>query len=466
VLTLAELAAALPAVTLKGDGRTRFTSVSTDSRTLASGALFVALRGERFDGHDHVAQAVERGAVAVLVEQPVSVPVPQLVVADALRALGLGAGFWRSRFDIPLIAVTGSNGKTTVTQMLGGILAQAHGEARRLVTVGNLNNDIGAPLMLWRLSTQHRAAVLELGMNHRGEIGYLAQLVRPTVALVVNAQREHQEFMDSVEATAYENAATFTTLPAGGTVCFPADDACAGIWRQLAGTHRVLDFARKAYAGVTCQYSLRTDGSALSIATPVGVIDVELTVPGEHNVHNALAATAAALAIGIEPADITAGLAAFTPVAGRGVRHRLASGALLIDDSYNANPDSVRAAIDLLATLPAPRLLVLGDMGEVGAQGPTFHAEVGAHAQVRGIERLLALGDATQASVAACAGARHFADVDALISAVREEAKRGGSVLVKGSRFMRMERVVCALIESDHVTDHGTDAMKDRLSAA
>jgi UDP-N-acetylmuramoyl-tripeptide--D-alanyl-D-alanine ligase len=461
VLTLAELAAALPNVTLKGDGRTTFDSVSTDSRTLAPGALFVALRGERFDGHDHVAQAAERGAVAVLVERPVSVPVPQLVVPDSLRALGLGAGFWRSRFDMPLIAVTGSNGKTTVTQMIGRILAQAHGESQRLVTAGNLNNDIGAPLMLWRLRSQHRAAVLELGMNHRGEIGYLAQLVRPTVALVVNAQREHQEFMESVEATAHENAATFTTLPADGTVCFPADDACAPVWRQLAGTQRVLDFARTAYAAVTCQYTLRSDGSTLSMATPAGLIETELAVAGEHNVHNALAATAATLAIGIKPADIAAGLAAFAPVSGRGVRHRLGSGTLLIDDTYNANPDSVRAAIDLLATLPGPRLLVLGDMGEVGAQGPAFHAEVGAHARDRGIDALYALGAATAASVAAFGAGRHFDSVETLIAGVRDAVRGGGTVLVKGSRFMRMERVVRALVESD-----GTNAVKDPVSAA
>ncbi len=457
MLTLAELAAVLPNATLEGEGRTAFTSVSTDSRTLSPGALFVALRGERFDGHDYAVQAAERGAAAVLVERPVPVSVPKLVVPDALRALGLGAGFWRSRFDIPLIAVTGSNGKTTVTQMIGRILAQAYGEAlgerlgetRRLVTAGNLNNDIGAPLMLWRLNAQHRVAVLELGMSHRGEIGYLAQLARPTVALVVNAQREHQEFMDSVEATAHENAATFMTLPADGTACFPADDACAPIWRQLAGIHRVLDFARRAYAAISCQYTLSRDGSALSIATPVGLIEVGLTVAGEHNVHNALAATAAALAIGIKPADIAAGLAAFTPVAGRGVRHVLANGALLIDDSYNANPDSVRAAIDLLATLAGPRLLVLGDMGEVGAQGPAFHAEVGAHAKARGIEHLYALGEATRASVAAFGGGRHFDTIEALIAAVREAAGQGATVLVKGSRFMRMERVVRALMEPE-----------------
>jgi UDP-N-acetylmuramoyl-tripeptide--D-alanyl-D-alanine ligase len=445
VLTLAQLAHALPQARLQGEGATVFASVSTDSRTLAAGALFVALRGARFDGHDYAAQAQERGAVALLVDRPLDSTLPQLVVPDTLRALGIGAAHWRSRFMLPLIAVTGSNGKTTVTQMIGRILAQAHGEAQRLVTAGNLNNDIGAPLMLWRLAPAHRAAVLELGMNHPGEIRYLAQLVRPTVALVVNAQREHQEFMASVEATAHENGATLAVLPAEGTACFPADDACASIWRTLAGTRRVLDFARSGAAAVTAQYTLRTEGSRLALATPAGAFEVELPVPGEHNVHNALAAAAAALAVGIAPAAIVAGLAGFVPVAGRGVRHRLAGGALLVDDSYNANPDSVRAAIDLLATLPAPRTLVLGDMGEVGAQGPAFHAEVGAYARARGIDTLLALGTASADSARAFDGGRHFSTVEALLAAARDAAAGGGTLLVKGSRFMRMERVVQAL---------------------
>jgi len=445
VLTLAQLAHALPQARLQGEGATVFASVSTDSRTLAAGALFVALRGARFDGHDYAAQAQERGAVALLVDRPLDSTLPQLVVPDTLRALGLGAAHWRSRFMLPLIAVTGSNGKTTVTQMIGRILAQAHGEAQRLVTAGNLNNDIGAPLMLWRLAPAHRAAVLELGMNHPGEIRYLAQLVRPTVALVVNAQREHQEFMASVEATAHENGATLAVLPGEGTACFPADDACASIWRTLAGTRRVLDFARSGAAAVTAQYALRTEGSRLALATPAGAFEVELPVPGEHNVHNALAAAAAALAVGIAPAAIVAGLAGFVPVAGRGVRHRLAGGALLVDDSYNANPDSVRAAIDLLATLPAPRTLVLGDMGEVGAQGPAFHAEVGAYARARGIDTLLALGTASADSARAFDGGRHFSTVEALLAAARDAAAGGGTLLVKGSRFMRMERVVQAL---------------------
>jgi UDP-N-acetylmuramoyl-tripeptide--D-alanyl-D-alanine ligase len=452
MLTVAELSRSLPQAALQGDGRVRFTRVSTDSRTLEPGALFVALRGERFDGHDHAAQAVARGAVALLVDRTLDLPVPpqfpQIVVADTRRALGQAAAAWRARFDLPLIAVAGSNGKTTVTQMIAAILAAAHGEKWRLATRGNLNNDIGVPLMLFELSGQQRVAVLELGMNHAGEIAQLAQLVRPTVAVVNNAQREHQEFMASVEATAIENGAAIAALPADGVAVFPADDGCAAIWRRQAGTRRVLDFACTGEATITAEVAATADGSRLSIASPAGLIEVALPVPGMHNVHNALAATAAAIAVGSAPADIAAGLASFRAVAGRGVRHRLASGALLVDDSYNANPDSVRAAIALLATLPAPRTLVLGDMGEVGDQGPAFHREVGAYAAERGIEALLALGAATRESVAAFGDrGRHIDGIEALIEAARAAAAGGGSLLVKGSRFMRMERVVQALLQ-------------------
>ena len=450
-MTVAELARALPQATLHGDGRVRFTRVSTDSRTLGEGALFVALRGERFDGHDHAAQAVERGAVALLVERALDLPVPQVIVADSKRALGLAAAAWRARFDLPLIAVAGSNGKTTVTQMIAAILAQSAGEKKRLATRGNLNNDIGLPLMLFELNAQHRLAVLELGMNHPGEIEYLASLARPTVAVVNNAQREHQEFMASVEATALENGAVIDALPADGVAVFPADDGCAPIWRRKAGTRRVLDFALRGEATVTAEVEAGRDaagGARLSIASPAGLIEVTLAVSGAHNLHNALAATAAAIAVGVAPADIAAGLAAFRPVSGRGVRHALASSALLVDDSYNANPDSVRAAIDLLATLPAPRTLVLGDMGEVGAQGPAFHREVGAYAAARGIDALLALGEAARDSAAAFGPrARHFDAIEPLLAAAHDAAA-AGTVLVKGSRFMRMERVVQALLQA------------------
>jgi UDP-N-acetylmuramoyl-tripeptide--D-alanyl-D-alanine ligase len=381
-----------------------------------------------------------------LVERPVDATLTQVVVPDSRRALGVAAAAWRARFSLPLIAVVGSNGKTTVTQMLASILARAFGPARRLATRGNLNNDIGLPLMLFELTSAHKAAVLELGMNHQGEIAYLAQLAQPTVALANNAQREHQEFMASVEATAHENGAAIAALPPEGVAVFPADDPCAAIWRQLAGTRRVIDFARAAYATVTAEYELQADGSALEIATPVGLIKTRIAVAGAHNVHNALAATAAALAIDVAPGAIAAGLAMFSAIGGRGARIRCPSGAELIDDSYNANPDSVRAAIDLLASLPAPRVLVLGDMGEVGSRGAEFHREVGNYARTRSIETLLATGAAMQHACAAFgAGAEHFADVDVLIKRASELAQPGSTLLIKGSRFMRMERVVAAL---------------------
>jgi UDP-N-acetylmuramoyl-tripeptide--D-alanyl-D-alanine ligase len=383
----------------------------------------------------------------LLTERLLAVARPQVVVADARHALGAAAAHWRARFELPLIAVTGSNGKTTVTQMIAAILAAAYGEKQRLATRGNLNNEIGVPLMLWQLAKVHRAAVLELGMNHPGEIAQLAAWVRPTVALVNNAQREHQEFMQSVEATARENGEVIAALPASGegVAVFPADDGCAPIWRELAGTRRVVDFALDGDAVVTASWEPTPGGASVTMATPAGGIEVALAVAGVHNVRNALAATASALAAGVAPAAIREGLAAFRPVGGRGVRLRTEAGAELIDDSYNANPDSVRAAIDLLAASTPPRTLVLGDMGEVGARGPEFHREVGAYARERGIEALYALGAATRASVAAFgARGRHFDDIDALMGALRASAS-AGTLLVKGSRFMRMERVVQAL---------------------
>jgi len=449
-MTVSELARSVGAREVLGDARVTFANVSTDTRTLAPGALFVALRGERFDGHAYAGAAAEHGAVALLVEHPVESAVPQIVVADSRHALGVGAAQWRARFGLPVIAITGSNGKTTVTQMVGAILAQAYGERHRLATYGNLNNEIGVPLMLWQLSRQHKAAVFELGMNHPGEIATLAEFVRPTVALVNNAQREHQEFMKSVEATAHENGEVIASLPLdnSGAAVFPADDPCSAIWRTLAGTRRVVDFALEGDAVVTATCQLDVDGATVSMATPVGLLDVRLAVPGVHNVRNALAAAACAIAAGVERSAIVEGLAAFRPVSGRGMPLRTAGGARLIDDSYNANPDSVRAAIDLLAHYSAPRLLVLGDMGEVGDSGPQFHREIGAYARERGLEALLALGTLTRESVAAFGAAgRHFDDIDALVTDLRLRLEPQATALVKGSRFMRMERVVRALAE-------------------
>jgi UDP-N-acetylmuramoyl-tripeptide--D-alanyl-D-alanine ligase len=446
MLSAAELAAGIPGAVVRGDAAVRFTSVCSDSRQVRPGCLFVALRGERFDGHAFLAEAARGGASVALVERPVAAAITQVIVPNSRRALGLAAAGWRARFRLPLIAVTGSNGKTTVTQMLASILGRAFGPARRLATRGNLNNDIGLPLMLFELAAGHKAAVLELGMNHPGEIAYLAQLAQPTVALVNNAQREHQEFLGSIEATARENGAAIAALPPEGVAVFPADDPCASIWRNLAGTRRIVDFARSADATVTAEYTLQADGTELEIATPVGLIRTRIAVAGLHNVHNALAASAAALAIDVPPGAIATGLAMFTAVGGRGVRSRTPGGAELIDDTYNANPDSVRAAIDLLAAAGPPRILILGDMGEVGSRSAEYHREVGAYAKSRGIDALLGTGAAMcEACAAFGAGAEHFADVEALCERAQALARPGATILVKGSRFMRMERVAAAL---------------------
>jgi UDP-N-acetylmuramoyl-tripeptide--D-alanyl-D-alanine ligase len=431
--------------------------VHTDTRTLQAGDLFVALRGERFDAHDFLPQAQAAGARAALAEKGLAAAgLVGLEVPNSLRALGELAAAWRQQFSLPLLAVTGSNGKTTVTQMIASILRAWHpGPDQSLATQGNFNNDIGLPLTLLRLRPSHLSAVVEMGMNHPGEIAQLAAIARPTVALVNNAQREHQEFMHSVAAVAEENGGVLSALGSDGVAVFPADDPHTPVWRRLAGARRTWCFGWEASAEVWPQHSRwLADHWEIQLHTPVGVMGTELHIAGRHNLRNAMAATATALAAGAPVAAVAEGLRAFRPVAGRSRTHALqwqGHTCTVVDDSYNANPDSVLAAIDVLADLPAPRLLVLGDMGEVGVNGAAFHAEVGQHAQAKGIERVFTLGDLAQSSAAVHAAATHFGDMAALQAAVLAQAAEGGSVLVKGSRFMRMERVVQALRE--HASD-------------
>ncbi len=423
-------------------GDARFTAVSTDSRSIGRGELFIALRGERFDGHEFLGAAASRGASAAVIDRNYSgaFPLPVVIVDDTKQALGELARRWRARFSPALVAVTGSNGKTTVKEMLAAILRTHAGEASVLATSGNLNNDIGVPLTLLRLRAEHRWCAIELGMNHRGEIAYLAGLAAPTVALVNNAQREHLEFMGSVDEVAGENASVYDALPAHGVAVVNADDAHAAYFRQRAGKHPVVDFGLSG-AAVTGGYSLKGLSSDLRLRTPDGEAAATLAIPGLHNVRNALGAAACAHAAGIGLASIATGLTAFRPYTGRLQVKQARDGATIIDDSYNANPDSVRAAIDVLASCPAPTVLVLGDMGEVGPRGPEFHREIGAYARSRGVTELLALGEAaTHAVEAFGAGAKHFDDVVALVPAIR-----GRTVLIKGSRFMKMERIVAAL---------------------
>jgi UDP-N-acetylmuramoyl-tripeptide--D-alanyl-D-alanine ligase len=447
MMTLGEAAQMLPAARLVGAAATPIARVHSDSRSLAPGDLFVALRGERFDANDYLAQAKAAGAAAVLCERGIeSARLPGMVVADSRAALGELAAAWRRRFALPLVAVTGSNGKTTVTQMIAAILRAWLGDAA-FATEGNFNNDIGVPLTLLRLRPSHRAGVIELGMNHPGEIARLAALAAPTIALVNNAQREHLEFMTSVDAVARENGAAIAALTGDGVAVFPAVDAHAPTWRALAGARRALTFALDAPADVSGRAAWHGERWRVTMDTPAGAASFALRVAGAHNVRNALAATAAALAAGAPIEAVVRGLEGFSAVRGRSQAKRFMRAGVavtLIDDTYNANPDSARAAIDVLAALPAPRWLVLGDMGEVGDQGPAFHREVGAYASERGIDVLWAAGAESANTVAAFAGGRAFASVESLVAALGQ-APAAASVLVKGSRFMRMERVVAAL---------------------
>lgn len=434
-------------------------SIATDTRTIEPGQIFLALSGERFDGHDYVGQAAERGAIAAIVARPVAdAPIPLLLLGDTRQALIRIAGAWRRLFDLPLIAVTGSNGKTTTKEMIASILRVWLGAEAMVATQGNLNNDIGLPLSLLRLSAAHQASVFELGMNHPGEIAELAAIARPTIALVNNAQREHQEFMHTVEAVARENGAVLEGLGGTGVAVYPGDDAYADLWRDMAGAARSLCF------GFESDFPVHADDihaepthTGFRLQTPLGTALVTLHAAGVHNLRNALAAAACAMAAGAPLAAIAKGLEAFNPVAGRMQLHTLPDGHQLIDDSYNANPDSVRAAIDVLAGLPGRRTLVLGTMGEIGENSPAMHAEVGAYALERGIDMLFTFGnDAAHAARAFGAGALSFEDMPSLVAALVDQPP--GHVLVKGSRSTRMERVIQGIVPAHNGQSGGHHA--------
>nr|WP_232422829.1 UDP-N-acetylmuramoyl-tripeptide--D-alanyl-D-alanine ligase [Dechloromonas agitata] len=421
--------------------------VSTDTRAIAQGTLFVALAGERFDAHDFLEQAVAAGAAALLVADATRVPagVPAVVVDDTRLALGRLAAAWRARFTLPVIAVTGSNGKTTTKEMIAAILKAAYGAAV-LSTRGNLNNDIGLPLTLLGLSPAHQAAVIEMGMNRPGEIAYLAPLGAPTVALVTNAQRAHLEGMGDLDEVAREKGSIFSGLPADGVAVINADDAYADAWRGMAAGRPVRTFAIDHAADVRATVRQHGLEMALDLQAPEGDAAIVLRVPGRHNARNAVAAAAACLAAGVPLTAVVAGLEGFAGVKGRLQRRVGKSGAEILDDTYNANPDSVRAGIDVLATTIGRKILVLGDMGEIGEASGQYHDEIGGYAKSQGVDLLFALGEATKAAVRNFGeGARHFCHVDKLIAALDKEAGPETTVLVKGSRFMKMERVADAL---------------------
>jgi UDP-N-acetylmuramoyl-tripeptide--D-alanyl-D-alanine ligase len=425
--------------------------VTTDSRAVTPGDVFVALKGERFDGHEYVAEALRRGAVAALVSRRVASEreIPQVIVQDTKAALGRLAGAWRARFSLPVLAVTGSNGKTTVKDMLATILAvYCGGRETVLATTGNLNNDIGVPLMLLRLRDRHRYAVLEMGMNHLGEIAHLARLAAPTAALVNNAQRAHIGLLGSIEAIAQAKGEIYAGLVPGGIALVNEDDRFAGYWKGLNAGRSVITFGTSESADVR---GLLEDGQ-VRLVTPLDAFAVTLQVPGEHNARNAIAACAAAFVLEVPPHAIQAGLSAFEGTEGRLQQRPGANGALIIDDTYNANPDSMKAALRVLARSGGRRVFVMGDMGELGDAAAPLHAEIGAFAKGAGIDRLVALGPLSLHAVEAFgAGATHCAGLEELVKEAAAEAGPGTTLLVKGSRYMQMERVVERLAASGGV---------------
>jgi UDP-N-acetylmuramoyl-tripeptide--D-alanyl-D-alanine ligase len=448
MMTLHEAAAAVGGNAQGPDAA--FAAVSTDSRTIAPGELFVALKGDTFDGHAYVAEVLARGAAGAVVGREFAAAHPArplIAVADTRQALGALAAHWRRCFSFPLLGVTGSNGKTTVKEMCAAILRAQFGVAQAvLATAGNLNNDIGLPLTLLKLRTSHRAAVIEMGMNHAGEIDYLTRLAAPTVALVNNAQRAHLEGLGSVQDVALAKGEIFAGLAVDGIAVFNADDAQVDVWRELSRERRQLSFGLDRPADVKGRFDAHGLGGELQLATPWGDIELTLSVPGRHNARNACAAAAASLAAGVAPAAVKAGLEGYAGVKGRLQRRPGRKGARVVDDSYNANPDSMRAAIDVLASVPGKRIFVMGDMGEAGVAAGQFHDEIGGYAKSHGIDRLLCLGELSEAAAANFGeGGQHFRSLEDLTRAVLAELDPQTTVLVKGSRFMRMERVVEAI---------------------
>lgn len=444
MLSLSATAKALNAETSGAD--VTFSGVTTDSRAVVAGDLFVALKGERFDGHNYVRQVMEQGAVAALVERrdPAWGEFPLLLVKDARLALGELAGHWRSRFTIPVVALTGSSGKTTVKEMIAAILRAQAGEVDQvLATKGNLNNDIGMPLTLLGLRATHRYAVIEMGMNHPGEIAYLSRIARPDVALIINAQAAHLAGLGTVEAVARAKGEIFEGLAANGIAVINADDPHVSLWQELAGAHRVIRFGLDQQAEVSASFKLQPFGSEIEMVTPTGKFAVALPVPGEHNVRNALAAAAVAQVLNVDNAIVAAGLAKVSSVKGRLLKNPCLHGATMIDDTYNANAGSVRAAIAVLAGMSGKKVLVLGDMGELGENARALHAEIGAAARAAGIDLLFTLGDLSAAAAQAFGeGGRHFEYIEDLLHDVENLLAPEVTVLVKGSRFMQMERVV------------------------
>ncbi len=440
-MTLSQAAQAI-AATYRGDD-VQLDGVSTDTRSLIGGELFIALRGPNFDGHEFVAQAKAKGVAAVMVDHVVDTDIPQLIVSDTRLAMGQLARAWREKFSIPVLAVTGSNGKTTVKEMLAGILA---GLGVVHATRGNLNNDIGVPLTLFKLGQQHSSAVIEMGANHPGEIAYLVAIVKPDVAIITNAAAAHLEGFGSLEGVARAKGEIYAGLSNDGTAIVNADDKFAALWRDIIQSRRKIEFGLDTNADVSAEFNSTDKGNEIHFKTSQAEFDCKLALLGRHNVLNALAATAATLAVNVSPDLIKQGLEKMQAVAGRLQLKPGVHGSRVIDDTYNANPASVKAAISVLQGFAGTHLLALGDMGELGSGEEELHRQVGEAARQQGVDRLYTVGElARHAAVEFGEHAYTFDAHDAMVAALDKELDKHATLLVKGSRRMHMERVVEAL---------------------
>ena len=428
-----------------------FTGVSKDTRTLAPGNLYVAIIGEQFDGHEFVAEAMKKGASAALVSRKLDLPIPQLVVNDTIEVLGQIGKFWRDRFRMPFIGVTGSNGKTTLKNMIASILTAAcnNDTNQVLATEGNLNNNIGTPLMLTRLNEKQHYAVIEMGMNHFDEIAYLTNMVRPQVAVVNNAAESHLEGLKDVAGVARAKGEIFLGLAKDGTAILNRDDAHFDYWKTLVSKHTVMTFGLDNPADVSATISANQH---ITVNTPEGKIEIALPLLGKHNIMNALAATAATLACGISLTAIKKGLENMHPAHGRMELYTLANGMRVIDDTYNANPFSLQAAVQTLATFSGTKIIVLGDMRELGDGAKEMHFNSGKKILAAGINYLFTLGELTaETSKAFGNNAQHFTDRDKLVDALQPFLKNDVTLLIKGSRSMRMEKVLAKIIPENQL---------------
>lgn len=442
---LSELVAPLEA-TLRG-GDVAISAVATDTREPMPGALFVALRGERFDGHDYLDAAHQGGAAAALVSRAVDCALPLLEVADTQRALGRLGARNRDEFDGPVVAITGSSGKTTVKNLIHAVLSR---RGPTLATAGNLNNEIGVPLTLLRLAPEHRFAVVEMGAAKAGDIAWLCELARPDVAVLLNAMPAHLQGFGSVQAVAEAKGEIYDGLGEANTAIINADQEYSRRWRGRAGAATILDYGLRQPAAITASNisSRGTAGISFIASTPAGDVPVALKLPGLHNVSNALAAIAVGLACELSLGEISAGLASVAPVPGRLAISRGLGGCTVIDDCYNANPGSVRAAIDLLADCEGRRTLILGAMRELGDESAALHLQMGEYARQRGLDRFWGVGPELAEAVAAFGeGGAHFADRDEAIAALHGEFGAEDTALVKGSRGAAMEHLLAALTQ-------------------